>query len=64
MSLTDVMSAANLDMYAQVALVAFMIAFAIITWRTFSRRNRDTYARAERMPLDDEHPQTPRTPLT
>jgi cbb3-type cytochrome oxidase subunit 3 len=62
MSLTDIMSAANLDGYAQVALILFILAFVLIAWRVLSRRNDDTYEKAKRMPLDDEHPQTPRTP--
>ena len=61
MSLTDVMSAADLDVYAQVALVAFIIAFVLIVWRVLSRRNDATFDRARRMPLDDDHPQTPRS---
>ncbi|MCC6317899.1 MAG: cbb3-type cytochrome c oxidase subunit 3 [Gemmatimonadaceae bacterium] len=62
MSLTDVMSGAQLDAYAQVALVAFMLAFGLIVWRIFSRRNHETYRHAARMPLDDDQPQTPRAP--
>lgn len=62
MSLTELMSGANLDGYAQVALILFVIAFALILWRIFSPRNKATYDKAARMPLDDEHPQTPRTP--
>jgi cbb3-type cytochrome oxidase subunit 3 len=53
MSLTDLMSAANLDQYAQVALIAFIIAFVLIVWRIFSPRNRATFERASRLPLDD-----------
>lgn len=55
MSLTELMSAANLDQYAQVALIAFMVAFGAIVWRTFSRRNRARYEDADRMlPLQDD----------
>ena len=60
MSLSSIMSAAHLDFYAQVSLVLFLIAFACILWRVFSHRFKNTYDRAARMPLDDEHPQTPR----
>jgi cbb3-type cytochrome oxidase subunit 3 len=56
------MSAADLDVYAQVGLVAFIVAFGLILWRVFSPRNRDTYDKARLMPLDDERPQTPRAP--
>jgi cbb3-type cytochrome oxidase subunit 3 len=56
------MSGANLDGYAQVALVAFILAFALIVWRIYSPRNKAMHEKAKMMPLDDEHPQTPRTP--
>lgn len=62
MSLTSLMSGANLDVYAQVALVAFILAFALIVWRVYSPRNKATHEKARMMPLDDEHPQIPRTP--
>ncbi|MEP7382480.1 MAG: cbb3-type cytochrome c oxidase subunit 3 [Gemmatimonadota bacterium] len=62
MSLTQLMSGANLDGYAQVALVLFLFAFVLILWRVFSPRFRAQYAKDALMPLDDEHPQTPRTP--
>jgi cbb3-type cytochrome oxidase subunit 3 len=61
MSLTSLMSAADLDWYAQVSLILFLIAFGFILWRVFSPRFKATYDAAARMPLDDEHPQTPRT---
>lgn len=53
MSLTDLMSAANLDQYAQVGLIAFIVAFSLIVWRIFSRRNKSQYDAAARLPLDD-----------
>lgn len=62
MSLTDLMSGANLDGYAQISLILFLFAFIVIVWRIFSPRFRADYARDAMMPLDDEHPQTPRTP--
>jgi cbb3-type cytochrome oxidase subunit 3 len=61
-SLTDLMSAAQLDHYAQVGLIAFMFAFALILWRTFSPRNRSMYQRAGQLPLEDEMSSPPRTP--
>ena len=61
MSLTELMSGANLDGYAQVSLILFLVAFALVLWRIFSPRYSETYRKAARMPLDDEHPQTPRT---
>jgi len=59
-SLTDLMSGANLDHYAQVGLIAFMFAFALILWRTFSPRNRATYQRAGQLPLEDDAPPSSR----
>jgi cbb3-type cytochrome oxidase subunit 3 len=61
-SLTSLMSGANLDVYAQVALVAFILAFALIVWRIYSPRNKAIHEKAKMMPLDDDHPQIPRTP--
>jgi cbb3-type cytochrome oxidase subunit 3 len=56
MSLTDLMSAAGLESYPQVALIAFIIAFAIIVVRLFSPRNRERYERARNLPLEDQEP--------
>lgn len=68
MSLTDLMSAADLDWYAQVALVAFMVAFGLIVWRIFSPRNRSAYDRARMLPLDEPGEERPtsthRSPTT
>ncbi|MEP7345057.1 MAG: cbb3-type cytochrome c oxidase subunit 3 [Gemmatimonadaceae bacterium] len=61
MSLTQIMSAAKLDLYPQVSLILFLVAFAFICWRVFSSRFKAADDAAARMPLDDEHPQTPRT---
>ncbi|GMV09395.1 MAG TPA: cbb3-type cytochrome c oxidase subunit 3 [Gemmatimonadaceae bacterium] len=60
MSLTELMSGANLDGYAQVSLILFLFAFVLIVWRIFSPRNKARYDKASRMPLDDETPQEPR----
>lgn len=60
MSLSQIMSGANLDQYAQVSLILFLIAFALILWRVFAPRFKATYDLAARMPLDDANPQTPR----
>ena len=62
MSLTDLMSGADLDGYAQFSLLLFLFAFILILWRIFSPRFKAQHARDAMMPLDDEHPQTPRTP--
>jgi cbb3-type cytochrome oxidase subunit 3 len=60
MSLTELMSGANLDGYAQISLILFLVAFGLVLWRIFSPRFAETYQKAARMPLDDETPQTPR----
>jgi cbb3-type cytochrome oxidase subunit 3 len=62
MKLSDIMSAAGLSWYAEVALVLFMLAFVLVLWRIFRPSAKARYDVAARMPLDDEHPQTPRTP--
>lgn len=53
MSLTDVMSEANLHFWAEVALVMFVALFAGVVIYVFSRRNRATFDHASRLPLDD-----------
>ena len=60
MKLSDIMSAAGLSWYAEVALVLFIIAFLIIVWRVFRPSKRAEWEKQARMPLDDEHPVTPR----
>lgn len=52
MSLTDIMSNARLEWFAEVALVLFAAAFATILLRTLLRR-RDEVEYAARLPLDD-----------
>ncbi|MBI5600210.1 MAG: cbb3-type cytochrome c oxidase subunit 3 [Gemmatimonadetes bacterium] len=54
------MSAANLSAYAEVAMILFIAAFVAIVIATFAPGRQRTYDAASRMPLDDEHPQTPR----
>lgn len=54
MKLSDIMSAAGLSMYAQIALVLFLAVFLAITIRTFApSRSREMDA-ASRIPLDDD----------
>jgi cbb3-type cytochrome oxidase subunit 3 len=61
MKLSDIMSASGLSWYAEVALVLFILAFLLVLWRIYRPSAKAKYDRAARMPLDDEHPQTPRT---
>ena len=55
MSLSVIMSHAGLSWYAEIALVIFLLAFIMVAWQVFSPRNRSTYQRFARIPLDDEH---------
>jgi hypothetical protein len=61
MSLTDLMSAANLDRYAQVALVAFIVAFVFILYRIFAPRFGAAYERARFLPFDQGDAPAPPT---
>lgn len=53
MSLSDIMSHLRLDVYAETALILFLIAFAAMTLNAFTR-SRASIDRAASMPLDDE----------
>lgn len=61
MRLSDIMSHAGLAGYAEIALILFMVAFIAIVIRIFRPGRRQEMQAAARMPLDDEHPQEPRT---
>jgi len=61
MRLSDIMSGAGLAGYAEIALILFMVAFIGIVIRIFRPGRRQEMQAAARMPLDDEHPQEPRT---
>jgi hypothetical protein len=56
MKLSDVMSAMELHVFAEVAFVIAAAAFAAVVATTFLRRNREPFERARLMPLtrDDE----------
>ena len=54
MKLSDVMSAANLASYAEVALIIFFAAFALIV--VFVIRGRVEWKRARELPLHDAEP--------
>jgi cbb3-type cytochrome oxidase subunit 3 len=53
MKLSDIMAAAGLSFYAQVALVLFLIVFIAIAIRTFLPSRRQELDEASRLPLDD-----------
>lgn len=54
MRLSDIMSAAGLAFYAEVALCLFMLAFVLIALGIVARRNRSTWERARWLPLSDD----------
>ena len=60
MRLSDIMGAADLSAYAEIAMLLFLVAFIAIVIMTFAPGRQKTFDAASRMPLDDEHPQTPR----
>ncbi len=59
MSLADVMGHAGLAIYAEVALVLFLVVFVAVVARTFSPRRRAEMERAAQLPLEDDGPVTP-----
>jgi cbb3-type cytochrome oxidase subunit 3 len=54
MKLSDIMSAANLSSYAEVALVIFFAVFILIVVRTWAPSRRQELEAAARLPLDDD----------
>lgn len=61
MKLSDIMAAAGLSIYAEIALVLFLASFGGIVWWIFRKSNRRRWEREAMMPLDDIHPQEPRS---
>ena len=59
MKLSDIMSHAGLAIYAEWALVLFMVAFVGIVLWVFRPGNKSRFDSDAQMPLDDEHPQSP-----
>lgn len=60
MKLSDIMGAAGLSLYAQIALVIFLATFVAITIRTFAPSRRRELEEASRIPLEDDIVITPR----
>jgi len=58
MKLSDIMSGAGLAWYAEVAMILFLIAFAVIAIRIFMPSRKRDLERASRLPLDDEPRET------
>jgi cbb3-type cytochrome oxidase subunit 3 len=53
MKLSDVMSAARLEVFAEIGLVLFALAFLTVLVTTLLRRNQPSFERASRLPLDE-----------
>ncbi|HEX5077365.1 MAG TPA: cbb3-type cytochrome c oxidase subunit 3 [Gemmatimonadaceae bacterium] len=53
-SLTDVVSGAGLSVYAEVALVIFLIAFVGIVISLFAPGRRRVYEHLRRLPIDGD----------
>ncbi|HKZ05562.1 MAG TPA: hypothetical protein VJU81_08840 [Methylomirabilota bacterium] len=53
MKLSDVMAGARLEVFAEIGLVIFAMAFTVVLVTTWLRSNRDAFERARRIPLDD-----------
>jgi cbb3-type cytochrome oxidase subunit 3 len=54
MHLSDIMSHAGLALYAEVALILFLLAFLTIVIATFRPSNRREMDAASRLPFDDD----------
>jgi hypothetical protein len=57
MKLSDVVGAAGLAGYAEVALVLFLIAFAAIVTQVVSRKRAAEWTRAASLPLGEDETQ-------
>jgi hypothetical protein len=53
MKLSDIMSAADLTLYPKIALVLFLVAFAIVVVRLLLPGRRGVWERRAALPLDD-----------
>jgi cbb3-type cytochrome oxidase subunit 3 len=60
--LSDIMAHAGLSIYAEVALVLFLLAFGVILWWVLRPANRKRFEADAALPLDDLKPQQPRGP--
>jgi hypothetical protein len=54
MSLTDIMSAMRLNLFAEVAFLVALAGFATVLVTTFLSANRAAFERARFLPLEDE----------
>ena len=58
-SLTDVVSGAGLSVYAEIALVIFLVAFVGIVISLFAPGKRRTYEHLRRLPIDEDRADLP-----
>ena len=63
-SLTDVVSGAGLSIYAEIALVIFLVAFVGIVISLFAPGKRHTYERLRHLPIDGDNETAPSTGTT
>jgi cbb3-type cytochrome oxidase subunit 3 len=54
MKLSDIMGHANLSMYAEVAMVIFLIVFVAVAVRLFLPSRQQDLRDAARLPLEDD----------
>ena len=54
MKLSDIVSAAGLHVYAEVALVLFLLVFIAVSIDLIAKRRADEFAHARLLPLDDD----------
>ena len=62
MSLSDIMGAMRLYMYAEIALFIFLAMFLAVLVHVLRKKNESRFDSARYMPLDDDNPQEPRDP--
>lgn len=55
MHLSDIMAHAGLALYAEIALVLFLLVFVVVVVRIFRARKSDVERHA-RLPLEDDEP--------
>lgn len=53
MRLSDIMSAAGLEVYAEIALGLFVLAFALVALMLVAGRNQSVWERARWLPLSE-----------
>lgn len=62
MSLTDIMSGADLWAFPSIALVLFLIVFGAAVWRAWSPAGETSRKRMASLPLEDDQPLSPAPP--